>query len=63
MRFSIKLHTSHLKIISSILTNIASGLLILPFTTRDPTMLTMSFVLAIVCIGFVIKVENFLEEL
>lgn len=62
MGFSLELRPSQLKILSIMLTNIATGLILLPLTTLDPLALTISFVLNIVCLQFALKVEDILSE-
>ena len=63
MFFTVNLRPSHLKVFSGVLTNIGAGFLLLPFTIRNILVLIESVVLAIVCIGLAIKLEDLLGEL
>lgn len=60
---TVELRESHLKVISTVLTNIGSGLVLLPFTVRDPVVLTMSLIIAILAFRLAVKVEDILKEL
>lgn len=55
--------SSYLKVASAVLTNLGSGLLLLPFTVTNILVLTVSITLGIVCIGLSIKIEDLLTEL
>lgn len=63
MNYSFYIKSAYLKVVSGLLTNISAGLFFLPFTLTDTRVLTMSIILAIVCIVFSIKIEEVLEEL
>ncbi len=62
MGFSIELRPSHLKLLSTMLANIATGLIFLPVTTLNPMALTVGFGFAIVCIKIALKAEDLLRE-
>lgn len=60
---------SHLKILTSILSNISAGLLVLPLTISLSSgilhldALTISFILAIIYYGFAVRIESFVEDI
>ncbi|HCB22461.1 hypothetical protein A3B42_03110 [Candidatus Daviesbacteria bacterium RIFCSPLOWO2_01_FULL_38_10] len=60
---SIEIRASHLRVMSAILSNAASGLLLLPLTVKDIMVLTVSLSFAIVSIVMAVKIEDILEEL
>lgn len=63
MPFYITFRLSQMKVLTSFLTNIGAGLFLLPFTTQNILVLTVSILLAILCLSLSIKIEDLLEEL
>jgi len=50
-------------VFSAVLTNVGAGLLILPLTISNLSVLTFIMLLAIVSIGLAIKIEDALETI
>jgi len=65
----IELREANFRVLSSILSNISAGLLLLPLTISIASgnfqagILTISLALAIIYYGFAVKIENFLEDI
>lgn len=56
-----ELRTSQLKVMSALLTNAGSALLLATFTVHDQTVLTISIFFAIVSLATAVRVEDILE--
>ncbi|OGH18975.1 MAG: hypothetical protein A2868_00650 [Candidatus Levybacteria bacterium RIFCSPHIGHO2_01_FULL_40_15b] len=59
----IELQPFHLKVMSSLLINVAAGFIVLAITTNDLRILTSEIFFAIVCILFAFKFEQAMEEI
>ena len=57
----IALRASQLKVISAVLTNVGSALLLAPFTVRDQTVLTVAVFFAIVSLVTAVRAEDALD--
>ena len=60
---SIEIRASHLRVISSTLSNIASALFLAPFTVQNISVLLVSLIFAIILFGSAVKIEDILEEI
>lgn len=58
-----KIPKSRLRVTSSALVNIGSAFLLSPFTTRDPSVLTGSAIVAILCFRIAEDIEETLDNL
>lgn len=58
----IELRPFHLKVMSSLLVNVAAGFVILAVTANDSRILTGEILFAIVCMLFAFKFEQALED-
>lgn len=63
MLVKVNLKPGDLRVASSIFSNIASALLLAPFTTHDLTTLITSLIFAMIFISLAIKIERFLDSL
>ena len=63
MGISVELKPFHLRVISSLLVNLAAGLILLTFTSRDIIVLIMTGSLAILFIMLSMRIEKILEDL
>lgn len=59
---SFSLRTSHIKVLVSICSDIAAGLILLSFTASTIQMLTADVVVAILCTWFAVHLTEFLER-
>ena len=62
MKFSIKINYAHLKVLSSILTDIASGLILLLVGIRNIDVLLITILMACSCLIIAVKIEEILER-
>jgi len=62
MLYAVYLNRAQLKVISGVLINIGSGLLLVLLTSYNPVRLTLSYSLAILCFKVAILIEERLEE-
>ena len=58
----IELRTFHLKVLSSLFTNIGAGFILLTLGARDLRVLTGEIFFAILCITIAFKLQRALEE-
>ena len=63
MLVKVDLKQGDLRVASTVFSNIASGLLFAPFTTRNLITLITSLIFAIIFISLAIKIERFLDSL
>lgn len=63
MFLSFEIRQAWLKAISTLLLNLAAGIILLLFTIRDLKVLTLDLLLAIICIIIAVKIEEILEVL
>jgi len=61
MDFSIKLTIGHLRVLSSLITDLSAGWFLAIFVAKDPLVLTMNLIAAILCLLIAFKLENILE--
>lgn len=58
-----EIRVSHLRVISSVLVNIGSALLLLQLTVRDFYVLMVSLIFGIICLLTAVRIEDILDEI